>query len=149
MNSQIESVTEILTLNFLYHKLNLKTYTCPAFDYSNVKYKFYANQPVSVTSNGDRTKSKHGNLYDNEVDAEQLKTPSSGIIRARLRQVSLVTVTLKIINSVSGSDRHRKFQYPKSESHKNVACAKAIFINIRIIKLCTLNILLFLKRCKD
>lgn len=30
MNSQAEPVTEVLTVNFLYHKLNLKTYTCPA-----------------------------------------------------------------------------------------------------------------------
>jgi len=102
MNSYVECVMEILTINFLYHKLDLKTYTCPAFDYSNIKYKFYANQPVVVTSNDDRTESKYGNLYDNEVGAEQLKTPSSGIIHARLRQVSLVTVTLKIINSVYG-----------------------------------------------
>lgn len=113
MNSQTESVTEILTVNFLYHKLNLKIYTCPAFDYSNVKYKFHANQPVVVTSNGDRTENKHGNLYDNEMGAEQLKIPSSGIIRAQLRQVSLVTLTLKIINSVHGSGRRGKFQYRK------------------------------------
>lgn len=59
-----------------------------------------------VTSNGDRMESKHENLYDNEeVGAEQLNTPSSGIIRARLRQVSLVTVISKIINSVYGTNQ--------------------------------------------
>ena len=59
----------------------------------------------SLHQTANRVESKHENLYDNEVGAEQLNTSSSGIIRARLRQVSLVTVISKIINSVYGTSR--------------------------------------------
>jgi len=85
-----------------------------------------------VTSNGDRTESKYGNLYDNEVGAEQLKTPSSEIIHARLRQVSLVTVTLKIINSVYGRAVGNFNIQSELQKKNNEAYAKVIFINIRI-----------------